>query len=66
KYSPNPPYDRSRRPNPPARGAQHPPAALPPGHRCFGCAAYQNGCAGVCYRELIITPKRKEPEKCDL
>lgn len=37
----------------------------PPGYR--GCS-HNNGadCAGRCYRELIITPKRKGAEKCDL
>jgi hypothetical protein len=52
---------------PKERREEKPPAALAPGHPCFGCDRYKKGCcAGPWYRDLIITPKRKDVEKCDL
>jgi hypothetical protein len=67
KYFTNSPYERMMMQRPKERREETPPAALPPSHPCFGCDRYKNGCcAGPCYRDLIITPKRKEAEKCDL
>ena len=67
RYFTNSPYERMMMQVPRKRREEQPPAVLlPDHHRCFGCASYMNGCVGVCCRELIITPKRKESEKCDL
>lgn len=50
----------------PKYGREEQPPAPPKDHRRYGCSYYGSGCAGTCYRDLIITPKRKEKEKCDL
>ena len=50
----------------PQQGREETPPPLPRDHRCYGCSYYGSGCAGTCYRDLIITKKRKETEKCDL
>lgn len=61
------PYEKMMMQKPKQRREETPPAALPPGHPCHGCDRYKGGrCAGPCYRDLIITPKKKEAEKCDL
>jgi len=47
----------------PKCGREEQPPALPKDHRCYGCSYYGSGCAGTCYRDLIITPKVKTPER---
>ena len=59
------PFERMMVQKPKYRWEEQPPAP-PKDHRCYGCSYYGSGCAGTCYRDLIITPKRKEKEKCDL
>jgi len=60
-------YEKMMMQTPKQRREEQPPAALHPSHPCYGCDRYKGGrCAGPCYRDLIITPKKKEAEKCDL
>jgi len=59
------PFERMMVQKPQYRREERPPAP-PKDHRCYGCSYYGSGCAGTCYRDLIITPKRKEKEQCDL
>ena len=60
------PYERMMVQKPKQRREAEPPAE-PKKHRCRGCNYRRDGCcSGTCYRDLIITPKKKEAEKCDL
>lgn len=44
-------------------GREEQPPAPPKEHRCYGCSYYGTCCAGTCYRDLIITPLKKEAER---
>lgn len=50
----------------PRQGREETPPSLPKDHRCYGCSNYGACCTGTCHRDIIIKPKRKEKEKCDL
>ena len=56
------PFERMMVQMPKYRREEHPPAP-PKDHRCYGCSYYVSGCAGICYRDLIITPKVKKMER---
>lgn len=66
RYFTNSHFERIMMQVPKVRREEQAPDALSLGHRCVGCASYSNGCTGVCYRQLVITPKRKEPKQCGL
>jgi hypothetical protein len=47
----------------PRHGREETPPPLPKDHRCYGCSYYGSGCAGTCYRDLIITQNDKTAER---
>jgi len=66
RYFTDSPFERLMMQKPRERRERQPPAPPSRGHPCRGCHYYDGACVGPCYRDLIITPKRKEAEQCDL
>lgn len=65
RYFTDSPYERMMMERRKEQLEEQPP--VPPlVYPCHGCDRNKNGCSGLCYRDLIITPKRKETEQCDL
>lgn len=60
------PYERMMVQKPQVR-REAPPPAKPKGGACSGCTYKTDTCcSATCYRDLIVRPKKKEAEKCDL
>lgn len=66
RYFTDSPLERLMMQKPRERRERRPPAPPPRGHPCQDRHYYNGACIGPCYRNLIITPKERKVEKCDL
>ncbi|MEE1173094.1 MAG: hypothetical protein U0K87_12145 [Ruminococcus sp.] len=57
------PFERMMMQKPCGGMTSHHKPALPKNHPCYGCPYVEQGCMGVCYRDLMaqINGRRKEP-----